>query len=117
MSKAGVEFVENKGQVIDDKGVVRRDIQYTAASNNTKLYLFGDKISYVFTKVSGVKNAANPVDMDYSEAKTSVYRMDMQLVGARDNTTIRATSLLPNVSNYYTAGLSADGVTGVLICF
>lgn len=112
LQNSKVEFVENKGQVVDDKGTVRKDIKFTASSNNTKLYLFSDKLSYVFTKVEGVKHASHPMDMDYSSAKTSIYRMDMELVGANADAAIAPTAMLSGVSNFYTSS-AQEGISGV----
>ncbi len=113
LSKASLEFVENKGQVFDDKGTARKDIKFTASSNNTKIYMFPDKLSYVFTKVDGVKNAKSPMDMDMSNAKTTLYRMDMELVGANSNAVISPSAMLPGVSNFYNVASVQGGISGV----
>jgi len=44
-------FMENKGQLADEKGNVLSDIKYYAKSNGVNIYCKNDRIAFVFTRV------------------------------------------------------------------
>lgn len=114
MHKNGLEFVENKGQIVDDKGNAHSEIKFTASSNNTRLFLAPERISYVFSKYDG--KAFKPGEVFSKKdmgGKASYYRMDMEFVGANKNVNINSSNLLPGVSNYFTASAGKDGIAGV----
>ena len=49
--KANLEFIENRGQIIDTDGNPRPDIAYVADGNGVKLYFTETGVSHVFTKI------------------------------------------------------------------
>ncbi|MFM8179758.1 MAG: hypothetical protein ACKOAG_11340, partial [Candidatus Kapaibacterium sp.] len=113
--KVGLEFVENKGQVLDTKGERRSDIKFTASSKSTNVYFMPDRIMYAFTKVDGKQpDKGEPMTKEMLKSlKFSQYRMDMELVGANSSAAIIPGLQNPGVENFYTAGLGSEGVTGV----
>lgn len=115
LQRGGLEFVENKGQVVDTKGDRRSEIKFTANSKSTNVYFLPDRIMYAYTMVEGVQpNKGEPMTREMLKSlKFSQYRMDMELVGANSKTSIVPGLQNPGVENFYTAGLGAEGVTGV----
>ncbi len=112
-------FVQNSGQVKDDHGSVRSDIDFTAESGNLRLYLDAGRISYVFTQ----HEEATPTQEKTAEQALShnnhthattgsvkVWRMDMEVVGAAANATVTATDTAIETQNYYVAGKSVQNI-------
>ena len=92
-------FMENKGQVVDFNGKLRTDVKFTAHSNGVKLFITSNGIYYQFAK-SG-------------KAKTELYRMDMQLMGANSNAPIIKENKSSYNENYFLATCPKQGITDV----
>ncbi|MFN5866336.1 MAG: beta strand repeat-containing protein, partial [Candidatus Kapaibacterium sp.] len=115
LQTAGLEFVENKGQVLDTKGQRRSDILFTAQSKGTNVYFMPDRVMYAYTRVDG-KQPAKGDHMTKDALKSlkfSQYRMDMELVGASASAAFVPGLQTPGVESFYTAGLGSQGVTDV----
>ncbi|MBL7997166.1 MAG: hypothetical protein JNL32_00880, partial [Candidatus Kapabacteria bacterium] len=113
-ARQGLEFEQNKGQVIDEKGKVRNDILFTSRSKGTSVYYFADKLSYVFQKELTKRPTAKDVASDEAyQPKYQVHRLDMNLVGANTSAKVASNDLQPGVKNYYLAHAGKDGITGV----
>ncbi len=115
IAKTGLEFVENKGQVVDTKGTARPDIKFSASSKGVGLFFTPDRIIYAYSKTEGsipdIRDA-KPKE-HFKGVSTTLYRMDMSLVGASTSANIVPTNQLPGVQNFYTASTGIEGVTGV----
>ena len=125
--RTGIRFQENRGQIADADGMVRRDIAFVAEAPGATLYFRPDGISYVFTKRADAADVTtDPNDMS-SRAKREISmvkvedvrsgvggycRMDMTLEGSNPFARIRAEGELPGYSNYYLPHCP-DGITGV----
>ncbi len=109
-----LEFVENKGQVVDDKGVVQSNVKFTASTNGAKLFIAPEKISYVFMKYNGssFRPGVLPNKKDQS-ASIEYNRTDMEFVGANPSARILPTTQLAGLSNFYTASSGNEGISGV----
>ncbi len=115
LAKAGLEFVENKGQVVDTKGNARPDIKFSAASKGVGVFFTSDRIIYSYTKTEGKLpdiRDAKPKE-HFTGINTTLYRLDMSLVGASSSANIVPNNQLPGVQNFYTANTGFAGVTGV----
>src|ERR1043165_9705047 len=67
---AGLFFTENRGQVIDDKGVLRPDVLFTANGNGAKIFLTTTGIHYQFARTDFPKGCLS--------SEQSVKREDAQ---------------------------------------
>lgn len=86
---AGNGFTENKGQVTDQHGAVRRDIDYklTAAGGLT-IYAGSGQLHYQW---------AAPA----TKGQHTTYRMDVVLEGANRQAAVTTEGLLPGAEHYY----------------
>src|ERR1035437_7142026 len=75
-------FIENKGQVRDQNGNYRADIQYILQANGITIFIGAGNIHYQFAKFEDCDS--------YDPSKLESYRMDVELVGANKNATIVA---------------------------
>jgi hypothetical protein len=105
LSRKGVSFVENKGQVTDSRGAARPDILFTADVNGAKVYFSKGAVSYVFAKLE---------EQTRSEQRSikELYRMDLEFVGANPNVTVLSDLETGTRYNYYNTG-NANGLTDV----
>lgn len=104
-SKQPLLFIENKGQVSDSEGHALRDIHFTAGNSSVKLFLGSDRIYYRFLKDETNK------DVKGALSKVTLFRLDMELVGANANPRIRQEGETEYTENYYGA-LYPEGITG-----
>jgi len=119
-------FIENKGQITDQNGSARNDIQFRlAATNGLNIFIGDGAIHYQFNKCD------NPQSSKYArkrfpDAKShaenygaegadgtmdTMYRMDVELVGANKNARVIAEGKQNYYENYYTAPIGVKGVT------
>jgi len=105
LTRSSLTFTENKGQVVDTRGNLRPDILYTAEANGAMLYFRSNGVSYVFPKVEADYRTK---DMSI----TSLYRMDLELVGANPSVRVVSEDATEERSNYY-LGHCPQGIVGV----
>jgi hypothetical protein len=89
-------FVENKGQVKDEHGVVRSDIRYKLSSPGLSLYLGSDELRYQFRQQGTTEGGS---------AKLTTLQVGVHLVGA--NAHAREVSLEPN--SFYETYCTGNG--------
>ncbi|MCX7930609.1 MAG: hypothetical protein N2663_07815, partial [Chlorobi bacterium] len=93
----GLEFLENKGQVRDDKGQPAEQVRFTAHSNGTKLFFMPDRIAHVFYTIEGPGARYEPgkgvSSKELDQTTLRYQRVDMELVGASRNVNLRAQDL------------------------
>ncbi|MFO7789127.1 MAG: hypothetical protein R6V32_01015, partial [Bacteroidales bacterium] len=102
-------FVENKGQVIDDKGNERSDVLFTYEADNAKLFFFEDKIVYAFYRFEKEetpesikkRNEGNIAAAEMLEMRIRQQRIDLEFVNANSDPDIVFNNPLDYVMNYY----------------
>lgn len=104
-------FIENKGQVTNQHGTVRSDIDYKLKANDLNLFIGNGTIHYQWYRLNEeVKNrykandAANPPGAD-------IYRMDVSLEGANKHAACIASDPAEYFENYYTTPAGLQGAT------
>ncbi len=121
-------FVENKGQVRDQDGNARPDIQYQLkATGGLNIFIGNGAIHYQFSKAdkgrtgSGEQRAASfakatadererGAESEGREEKSyTMYRMDVELVGADKHAAVIAAQQQSYYENYYTPGTGDNG--------
>ena len=117
VGSSGLEFLENKGQVVDDQGRKVESVRFTAHSNGAKLFFMPDRIAHVFIEASGPGAKHEPgkgiSSKELDQTRIRYQRVDMELVGANRNVNLRGEGVLPGVTNFFTAAAGPDGITGV----
>lgn len=122
LQSSSLVFMENKGQVADDKGNVRPDILFTANSGGAKLYFSSNAIHYQFTKTEYPKGynlfsktpAKDPKQYEAlrKQIKTSTHRFGLELQGANAHPLVSTEKQSEYTENYYLAQCP-NGITGV----
>jgi len=87
-----LSFIENKGQVVDEKNNPRHDIQYKLSTPGVDLYMGCGKLYYQFRKSEGTK---------LENTRISIYNMGVRLVGANPNAQAVAGDEQAYYENYY----------------
>lgn len=86
-------FVENVGQITDQRYTVRNDIDYKIEGHGLNLYIGSGALHYQWNYV--------PNDDEEWKEKVITYRMDVQLLGANPNIRPVTTNPLEYTEQYY----------------
>ncbi len=110
-------FTPNRGQIVDDQGQLRPDILYKASAAGVTLYVFADRISYVFEAAIGDMEAVKKCDLDpenpaVKAAYIKGHRVDMELVGANRTPHVLEADAADGYTNFY-LGHCPDGIMHV----
>ena len=127
-----VQFIENKGQVTDQHGAVRRDIDVKIEANGVVMFVGDGEIHYQWSRPSFAKatageenqnsNPKNQKDLSGAsvlrelptpteKSEVEIYRMDVKLVGANKNAQVIFEEATGYYENYYLAHTGEDGVS------
>ncbi len=114
-------FIENKGQIADDKHQIRNDIQFKVEQPGLNAYFKPDGIIYhayrsedKLTKEYSKQDWENFNKGDLAAIGKKVYffRMDFELIGSNKNATVVKQGKHSILRNYYLANCP-NGITGV----
>ncbi len=128
----GIEFIPNRGQVVDDRGQKRPDILYVADESNAKIFLRTGGISYVMTglkdagrleeleedlEAKGVSRVHIAEAMDSLRKQLMAYsqRVDMEFSGSSPFAQTSTDNYTEGYYNYYYKQCP-QGITGVRGC-
>lgn len=104
--KQSLHFVENKGQIHDQNNNPRNDIQFSIPGKNMSLFVGNGQLHYQFYKVNkaGFRPGKKAADVGKKATATeySLYRMDVELVGANMNGSIVKEQPQEYTQRYYT---------------
>ena len=123
-------FVENKGQLVDDNGNSLSDIKYYGRQGGVNLYCKPGMISFVFTRVekepeqiseatsqpSGIplpKGAGGFGREKNQPSRITTSRADLVLLNSNPSAQILASDQQEYYENYYTTGNADSGITNV----
>ncbi len=121
-----MQFIENRGQIIDMNNQPRTDILYTGDGNGMKVYLRKTGISYVINKIEGIDEQKEETEETRasksapftSESEKSAAaplkgcRVDLDLVESNTNATVIPSQQVEGYFNYY-LGHCPGGLTNV----
>lgn len=79
-SKSSLVFIENSGQIVNQNGVVRKDIQMKLQSKGMVIFIGKGQIHYQWEKTIGEKQLIGFTKEN--NIKTETYRLDVTLLGA-----------------------------------
>ncbi|SDE86663.1 Por secretion system C-terminal sorting domain-containing protein [Mucilaginibacter pineti] len=109
--KRPLSFIENKGQVTDQKGVTRNDIDFKlAALNGLKLFIGNGQLHYQWINVrQQAGNTIVPGHKSLPPAAHDLYRMDVQLIGANPDAIMQAELPAAYYERYYLPSVGTGG--------
>jgi len=126
-----LEFIENKGQIVDMEGNLKPDILYVGDGGGVKIYLRQGGVSYVMTEVEGleeieeleeaIEHEKNEIEKKKKQEKLAVleanaklkgHRVDMEFVNGNVDASVRIEEPTQGYFNYY-LGHCPQGITGV----
>lgn len=104
MQLSNTLFIENKGQLADQFGHYRKDIDYTVnAAAGFTMFVGNGKIQYQW---SHMENAPKPGQKPPQVLNTSYYVMNVSLVGANPNASLVPADQQPYYERYYVNNLN-----------
>ncbi len=107
-------FIENKGQVTDQDGQLRLDIDMKLDAGAVTIFLGDGQLHYQWVKTNSPgRQESEPVTTIFEATEnqtTSIYRMDVTLLGANKNATLITEDKTDYYENYYLPCLP-DGIT------
>ena len=124
-TQSGVTFTENKGQVSDQHYTPRPDVLYSGNSGGLNFHIRTDGISYQMTRIDSWKEddmglpeelampdgASQPKDSVIDQM--TIYRTDINWIGARSNFEVETGRAKQGYNNYYLP-TCPDGALNVL---
>lgn len=93
-------FIENKGQITDQYGGIRTDIQFKINTKTATIFIGNGAIHYQFSKQFSPNRSC---------LKAEVYRMDVTLRSSNPSSKIITGEKLPYYENYYKPNLGPNG--------
>lgn len=98
-------FLENNGQVANDKGIPLTEVLFTAKTAGAQVYVTATSIHYVFTKVDLSRSSrAGVSDLRRDSIKSvTTHHFTVELVGANPNATLIKQEPQPYFENHYLA--------------
>jgi len=107
-----IAFTENKGQIIDQFGHPRPDIDFKVEGQGVNIFVGDGQMHYQWNKMTN-RTLGSPLQLLKSgkqlDITTETYRMDVTLIGANKNAVGIATEEQGYEERYYTSVLN-DGV-------
>jgi hypothetical protein len=114
-NKMPVYFVENQGQIHDQYGKPRQDVNYVLSTPGMTLFIGQGQLHYQYMKKTAARTEQSPPSAArrYEIARTpyELFRLDMELVGHNEQAMVSTAGPQKERYNYYTA--SGTEITGV----
>ena len=114
-AKTQLSLTENKGQITDQYGQPRNDIQFKTRGNGVSVFVGNGHLHYQFSKANntGYKadlKSAHSLLREHDTAATAcqMYRLDMTLEGANPDATMIADDKQAYYETYYTTALHTN---------
>ncbi|MCH8904426.1 MAG: hypothetical protein IIA45_10985 [Bacteroidetes bacterium] len=107
-------FLENKGQLVREDNSEATEVLYYRRTEGVETYLLKNRLSYVFrTKQMVAEEKENEVKTSVEEFNHIAYRIDVQLLGANNNSIIESSEEVTcYYENHYTS-INTHGILGV----
>ncbi|XZF16234.1 SBBP repeat-containing protein [Chitinophagaceae bacterium MMS25-I14] len=108
MQSSRLVMVGNKGQIHDQYGAARNDIQYRIQNGNVNVFIGNGQLHYQWSKPHA-GNAGS--GKEHVLPKADLYRMDVTLTGADPHAEVIAEDMQSYTENYYTAGVQLQAAS------
>jgi hypothetical protein len=113
-SKGAITFIENKGQITDQYGNSRKDIQYKTGNKGMSIFVGNGQLHYQWSRQitkrkEHWKCTRHLLEKpDTTAVKYSMYRLDMQLEGANTHAEVIVEDKQQYYETYHTTALHTD---------
>jgi hypothetical protein len=97
---ANAGFIANKGQITDQYNQPRKDIDYKMAAAGVTLYIGNGQLHYQWHRPAAAAEKGKPAPAK-AAGRDTIYRMDVELVGADKNAVAIAEAPHSYTENYY----------------
>lgn len=110
-ASSGYFFIENIGQITDQHGQPRNDIQYRLAAKGIDIFIGNGQIHYQWikkmaadslTKARELAGRLSSSPLNANKCPVSSYRLDVQLLGANFSAKPLMAGILPYYEQYFT---------------
>ncbi len=109
-ASSSLHFVENVGQITDQYGYPRPDINARISSAGVNVYIGSGQMSYQWTVVTESKESLSiRRDKVLGEDPVIIYRMDVRLLGANKNATLIKEEEQKYYEMYFLPQLGSEG--------
>lgn len=122
LNNNNISFTENKGQVYDQNYKPRPDVLYGAMAGNMAVHIKSNGVSYQLYRVDKYKEIEDPKTSQKRKEidEQTIYRIDLDWLGADKNVTQTTDEELPGYNNYYlescpNGALNVKSYTGVTL--
>ncbi|PZF71585.1 DUF7948 domain-containing protein [Taibaiella soli] len=105
ISQQNLYFVENKGQVTDQNGKHRSEINFRVGGSGLSLFAGSGQLHYQWTAPTSTQLG------DENVQRIAMYRMDVTLIGADPQAQVVAEQQQPFFEQYYLPHLGLQGAT------
>jgi len=113
--KTQLSLIENKGQITDQYGQPRNDIQFKTGGNGVSVFVGSGQLHYQFSKANNKTGKAESKkglsllrERNTTAATYSMYRLDMTLDGANSDAKMIADDKQAYYETYYTTALHSN---------
>ncbi len=103
LKPVSLSFIENKGQIINQFGEHRNDIDYCIAGSGLNIFVGSAALHYQWSKPKGkpMEIGANGRPVHHPDCAYDIYRMDVSLAGANTKAVAVVEDKLDFSQNYY----------------
>jgi hypothetical protein len=111
LNKKGVAgFIENRGQIVDQHGVWRSDLDFKLDRPGITAFVGSGKMHYQWSRLESPKSTAiTSIAKQAKDVKLSTYRLDIELLGANLNATTITADKSTDFEQYYNANRQLSG--------
>lgn len=105
-------FLENTGQISDQYGKLRADIDFKATTSGLSVYVGSGKLHYQWAQVASPVSLASFHDDPASQVSFDIntYRMDVELIGANPDAKVIREDMHQYHERYYKLGIGTQGL-------
>lgn len=105
-----LSFEENKGQITDQKGNPRTDIDYILKAPGLDIFIGKGVIHYQFYKTQPERELSTPINTGISATTIATQRIDVLLMGSNMEAGVLAENAIGGMNHYYTNPKFKNGV-------
>ncbi len=112
-STASALFIQNNGQLLDEFGKARKDLDFSLRANMVNVYVGSGLLQYMWAKQTDADNTKNNANTDKPAKPKDVtyYILNMRLVGANTAAVVEMEDIEHYTENYYNASINPKGIS------